>query len=95
MEEKEIIAYKDKNGRIIDTQTAVEFDCSDFEPIYFDNSPEALEVIRHSTAHLMAQAIKQLYPEAKFFVGPVVDEGLAEYARQIGQTGKTEDLKCM
>ena len=75
MEEKEIIAYKDKNGQIIDTQTAVELDCSDFEPVYFDNSPEALEVIRHSTAHLMAQAIKQLYPEAKFFVGPVVDEG--------------------
>lgn len=37
--------------------------------------PEALEILRHSTAHLMAQAIKELYPKAQFFVGPVVDEG--------------------
>jgi threonyl-tRNA synthetase len=36
---------------------------------------EALEILRHSTAHMMAQAIKELYPEAQFFVGPVVDEG--------------------
>jgi len=40
-----------------------------------DNSAEALEILRHSTAHLMAQAIKELHPEAQFFVGPVVDEG--------------------
>ena len=54
-------------------------DTSDFSsfgtPIYFDNSPDALSIIRHSCAHLLAQAIKQLYPDAKFFVGPVVDEG--------------------
>ena len=42
------------------------------EPIYFDNSANALAIIRHSCAHLLAQAIKQLYPDAKFFVGPVV-----------------------
>lgn len=44
-------------------------------PIYFDDSPECLEVLRHSCAHLMAQAIKALYPEAKFFVGPVIEDG--------------------
>ncbi len=46
-----------------------------FEPIYFDNSAKALDIIRHSTAHLMAAAIKQLYPEAKFFVGPAIEDG--------------------
>ena len=70
------IAIK-KDGQIIDLQTAQALDIKleDNEQIKADDSPEALEVLRHSTAHLMAQAIKELYPEAKFFVGPVVDEG--------------------
>ncbi|WP_325334035.1 threonine--tRNA ligase, partial [Sulfurimonas sp.] len=45
------------------------------EQIHLDNSEESLNVLRHSTAHLMAQAIKSLYPDAKFFVGPNVKEG--------------------
>jgi threonyl-tRNA synthetase len=45
------------------------------ESIYYNNTKESLEIIRHSTAHLMAQAIKQLYREAKFFVGPVIRDG--------------------
>lgn len=69
--EKELIAYKN-NGLIIDTQSV---ENQDFEKVYFDNSKESLEVIRHSCAHLMAQAIKALYPEAKFFVGPVIEDG--------------------
>lgn len=69
--EKEIIAFL-KQDKIIDTQSA---DCKDLQAIYFDNSHESLEVIRHSCAHLMAQAIKNLYPEAKFFVGPVIEDG--------------------
>ncbi len=52
------------------------YDLSSFgEKILFDNSKDALAIIRHSCAHLMAQAIKELYPDAKFFVGPVVEEG--------------------
>lgn len=47
----------------------------DGEPIYYDDSESALEILRHSCAHLMAQAIKELYADAQFFVGPVVDEG--------------------
>ena len=62
------------NGEIIDLQTAQE-QGFEGEKILLDNSAQALEVLRHSTAHLMAQAIKTLYPEAKFFVGPVVKEG--------------------
>ena len=92
MEEKEIIAYKDENGRIIDTQTAAEEGCKNCTPIYYDNSPDALEVIRHSTAHLMAQAIKELYPDAKFFVGPVVDEGFY-YDFRVGEKIGDGDLK--
>ena len=71
--EETIIGIK-KDGQIYDTQTAA-LEGIEGEPIYYDNSPEALEIIRHSTAHLMAQAIKALYPEAKFFVGPVVEDG--------------------
>ena len=73
MEEKVVIGYK-VDGKIIDTQTANELGVTG-EEIYFDDSEDALEIIRHSTAHLMAQAIKQLYPEAKFYVGPTVEDG--------------------
>ncbi len=69
----DIIAIK-KDGEIIDTQTA-SIQNIEGEDILFDNSQESLEVIRHSTAHLMAQAIKILYPDAKFFVGPVIEDG--------------------
>ncbi|KEA45305.1 threonyl-tRNA synthetase [Campylobacter mucosalis] len=69
----EIIAYK-LNGEIVDTQS-IGSRQNEAEPIYFDNSADALNVIRHSCAHLMAQAIKSIYPNAKFFVGPNVDDG--------------------
>jgi len=66
----EVIGYI-KNGEIVDTQSAKSGDSE----VLFDNSKEALEIIRHSAAHLMAQAIKELYPNTQFFVGPVVEEG--------------------
>ncbi|MGB5965465.1 MAG: threonine--tRNA ligase [Sulfurimonadaceae bacterium] len=62
------------NDEIIDLQTA-EVQGITGEEIELDNSPESLAVLRHSTAHLMAQAIKSLYPDAEFYVGPVVKEG--------------------
>ncbi len=61
-------------GEIVDLQTAQQMGIEG-EGIELDDSPESLEVLRHSTAHLMAQAIKSLYPEAEFYVGPVVKEG--------------------
>jgi threonyl-tRNA synthetase len=70
--QENIIGYK-KDGLVFDTQTASQEGISG-EEIYYDNSPESLDIIRHSTAHLMAQAIKILYPEAKFFVGPNVGD---------------------
>jgi len=62
------------NDEVIDLLTA-EAQGITGEEIELDNSPESLEVLRHSTAHLMAQAIKSLYPDAEFYVGPVVKEG--------------------
>ena len=62
------------DGQIYDLQTAESLKI-DGEEIKSDNSPESLEILRHSCAHMMAQAIKELYPDAKFFVGPVVTEG--------------------
>lgn len=73
---QQIIGYI-RNNSIIDTQTAAEnnLNTQSLEPIYFTDTPNAHEIIRHTCAHLLAEAIKALYPEAKFFVGPVVDEG--------------------
>ncbi len=62
------------NGDVLDTQSAKELGV-DGEAIELDNSADALDVLRHSSAHLMAQAIKNLHPEAKFYVGPNVKEG--------------------
>ena len=69
----EAIAIK-HNDEIVDLQTAEALGIEG-DGIALDNSPEALEVLRHSTAHLMAQAISSLYTNAQFFVGPVVKEG--------------------
>jgi len=87
--EQEVLAYIDVDGNIVDTQTGV-----GAEVIGFDNTPNALEVIRHSTAHLMAQAIKGIYGDAQFFVGPVVDEGFYYDFRVSKKIGE-EDLKVI
>ena len=43
--------------------------------IITEKSPEGLEIIRHSTAHLLAQAVKELFPEAQVTIGPVIEDG--------------------
>ena len=87
-----LIGYLDNQGNIIDTQSAKKKSVG--TAIEFDNSEKALEIIRHSTAHLMAQAIKALYPDAQFFVGPVVDEGFYYDFRVHEKIGE-EDLKTI
>jgi len=79
-----------KDGQIYDLQTAEALNLSGDE-IKADNSPQSLEILRHSCAHLMAQAIKELYPDAKFFVGPVVKEGFY-YDFKVGEKISDEDL---
>jgi threonyl-tRNA synthetase len=61
------------NGKIVDLNTFVE-DGDMVEVITLD-SPAGLEILRHSTAHLMAQAIKRLYGNVKLGVGPVIENG--------------------
>lgn len=86
----QIIGFK-INSEIYDTQTASELGLEG-TPIYFDNSQESLSIMRHTCAHLMAEAIKSLYPEAQFFVGPVVEEGFY-YDFRVNQKISEEDLK--
>jgi threonyl-tRNA synthetase len=82
-----------KDGEIYDIQTAnaLNINIEENETIQADSSPEALEILRHSTAHLMAQAIKELHPEAQFFVGPVVNEGFY-YDFKLNHQLSDEDL---
>ncbi|MEB6569203.1 threonine--tRNA ligase [Staphylococcus auricularis] len=61
------------NGKMVDLTRPLEEDGS--IEIVTPGSDEALEVLRHSTAHLMAQALKRLYGDVKFGVGPVIDGG--------------------
>ena len=85
----EVIGIK-VGSEIFDTQSASERGIVG-EEIVFDNSADSLSIVRHSCAHLMAQAIKELYSDAKFFVGPVVDEGFY-YDFKTSQKIGEEDL---
>ncbi|WP_444941212.1 threonine--tRNA ligase [Microbulbifer sp. ZKSA004] len=61
------------DGKEVDTSYVIDTDVN--LAIITDRQPEGLEVIRHSTAHLLAQAVKQLYPTAQVTIGPVIDDG--------------------
>ena len=61
------------NGEVRDTSFIIEND-SDLS-IITDRDEEGVDVIRHSTAHLLAHAVKQLFPEAQVTIGPVIDNG--------------------
>src|SRR5437868_2845415 len=68
----DIIAAK-VDGRPVDLNRPVEQDCF-LEWISID-SPEGLDVLRHSTAHLMAQAVQSLYPGTQVTIGPTIEDG--------------------
>lgn len=59
--------------------------------IVTEKSPEALEIIRHSTSHLMAQAVKELFPQAKVTIGPAVENGFY-YDFDVDHAFTPEDL---
>ena len=61
------------NGKLVDTSFRVESDAE--VRIVTDKDPGGLEVLRHSTAHLLAHAVKELYPEAQVTIGPVIEDG--------------------
>jgi len=61
------------DGSLVDTSYLIEWDAD--LSIITGRDDEGLEVIRHSTAHLMAQAVKELFPEAQVTIGPVIENG--------------------
>ena len=61
------------NGRLVDACDAVNEDAS--IRVITSRDPEGLEIIRHSCAHLIGHAVKQLYPTAQMVIGPVIDNG--------------------
>lgn len=65
----EIIAAR-KNGEIVDLSLAGEV----YEPVSV-NDPEAIDILRHSCAHIMAEAVKELFPEVKVTIGPSTESG--------------------
>jgi len=61
------------DGKLVDTSFVLDHDAK--VSIVTAKDPDGLEILRHSTAHLLAQAVKQLYPEAQVTIGPVIDDG--------------------
>ena len=61
------------NGKLVDTSYRIEEDAE--LAIVTDKDADGLEIIRHSTAHLLAYAVKELFPEAQVTIGPVIDNG--------------------
>jgi len=61
------------DGKMVDTSYLIDQDVE--LSIITPTSPEGLEIIRHSTAHLLAQAVKQLFPAAQVTIGPVIEDG--------------------
>jgi threonyl-tRNA synthetase len=61
------------DGKIVDTSHVIDRDAS--VAIVTEKDPESLEVIRHSAAHLLAYAVKELFPDAQVTIGPVIEDG--------------------
>ena len=61
------------NGKLVDLSHPITENST--VSIVTDKDPEGLEIIRHSTSHLMAQAVKELYPQAQVTIGPVIENG--------------------
>ncbi len=61
------------NGKLVDT--SFQLDCDSQLAIITDKDPEGIEILRHSTAHLLAYAVKELFPDAQVTIGPVIENG--------------------
>lgn len=78
------------DGRLVDLSYVVEKDAE--VAIVTGRDPEGLELIRHSTAHLMAQAVKELFPSAQVTIGPAIENGFY-YDFSFERPFTPEDLK--
>ena len=61
------------NGKLVDTSYPITEDAT--LSIVTDKDPEGLDIIRHSTSHLMAQAVKEIFPSSQVTIGPVIENG--------------------
>src|SRR5437762_3781892 len=61
------------NGRLVDTSYRVDSDAD--VSIVTERDPEGVDILRHSSAHLLAHAVKELFPEAQVTIGPVIENG--------------------
>jgi threonyl-tRNA synthetase len=77
------------DGKLVDTSHVVSHDAT--VAIVTDRDADGLEVIRHSTAHLLAHAVKQLFPEAQVTIGPVIEDGFF-YDFAFSRSFSSEDL---
>jgi threonyl-tRNA synthetase len=80
------------NGKLVDTSHLISSDAE--LAIVTDKDPAGIEVIRHSTAHLLAQAVKQLFPDAQVTIGPVIEDGFY-YDFAYKRPFTTEDLAAI
>jgi threonyl-tRNA synthetase len=80
------------DGATVDTSYLVDHDAA--ISIVTDKDPEGLEIIRHSTAHLLANAVQELYPDAQVTIGPVIDDGFY-YDFAYKRPFTTEDLTAI
>jgi threonyl-tRNA synthetase len=81
------------DGKLVDLSRIVEHDAR--VEIVTEKSPEALDVIRHSTAHLLAQAVQRLHPGTQVTVGPVIEDGFFYDFAPKGEPFKPEDLPAI
>src|SRR5690348_16158428 len=80
------------DGKVVDTSFTIDHDAP--LAIVTERDAEGLDVIRHSTAHLLAQAVKQLFPEAQVTIGPVIEDGFY-YDFAFNRPFTTEDLAAI
>ena len=80
------------DGVLVDTSRMVDHDAH--VTIVTDRDPEGLEIIRHSTAHLLANAVQELYPDAQVTIGPVIEDGFY-YDFAYKRPFSTEDLAAI
>ncbi|WP_129649512.1 threonine--tRNA ligase [Peristeroidobacter agariperforans] len=80
------------DGRLVDTSYVIDKDAQ--LAIVTSRDADGVDVIRHSTAHLLAQAVKQLFPEAQVTIGPVIEDGFY-YDFAYKRPFTTEDLTAI
>ncbi len=79
------------NGEYADLRTAINEDCA-LEILTFDDDTEAKKAFRHTASHIMAQAVKRLFPDAKLAIGPAIDNGFY-YDFDVDKAFSPEDLE--